>query len=113
MVDMTIANLSAYQLTGSPEQTSVCTIYWGGLFLLEVLVLNAPDPAPIVSRLRSAGVDAFRFVLDNPLALFDELGMHTSVNAINIAAAVRPPSSAKLASFMCANPIRSADLLTC
>ena len=88
MLDMTIRNLTAYQLLGDPEQTSVAGILWGTLFLLEVLVLEAPDPAPIISRLRSAGVDAFRFVLDHPLALLGEIGMETGMHATNIAAAV-------------------------
>jgi hypothetical protein len=55
---------------------------------LEVLVLEAPDPTPIVSRLRSAGVNAIRFVIDHPLALLGEIGTETSMHATNIAAAV-------------------------
>jgi hypothetical protein len=55
--------------------------------MLEIL-LSSPQAQPVVAKLRSAGVDSFRFVLDNPLLLIPSIGWETSANATKIAALV-------------------------
>ena len=58
------------------------------LFLKRPCVRN-PRSAPIVAKLRGAGVDIFRYVLDHPLVNMADNGMETSVHATRIAALVR------------------------
>ena len=53
-------------------------VQYGGLSFLEIL-LDSPQAEPITAKLRSAGVDAFRFLLDNPLVLAGKFGMDTGV----------------------------------
>ena len=86
-VDMVISTLTAYQMLGKPEATSVASIQWGALFTLETLL--ASDQAQlIVDKLRSAGVDSFRYLLDHPLVLWADVGAETGNQATSIAALV-------------------------
>jgi hypothetical protein len=78
-VDIAISNLTAYQMLNKPEATSICAMWWGGLWTLEVL-LGSAQAKLIVAKLRSAGVDSFRYLLDNPRVQFASLGMETGAN---------------------------------
>ncbi len=86
--DLTISLLSAYQMLGRPEEASVAVIQWGALFTLEVMLASA-QAAPIITQmLRSAGADAFRYLLNEPLVNFQQMGFETGVSATRIAAQV-------------------------
>ena len=88
-LDIAISGLNAYQMLGKPEEASVCSVSFGVLYLLEVL-LRSPQARPIVTdKLRSAGVDSFRYLIDNPLVLWEVAGLETGVRATQIAARVR------------------------
>lgn len=88
-LDIAITALNAYQMLGKPEQASVCAITWGVLATLEDL-LRSEQARPIVTKkLRSAGVESFRYILDHPLVNFAELGLETGPQATYIAALVR------------------------
>jgi hypothetical protein len=87
-VDIAISTLTAYQMLGNPEEASPIAVVWGGLQLLDQLDLGSPHAKPIVDKLRSAGVDCFRYCLDHPLVLFKEFGSETGVTATKIAALV-------------------------
>ena len=87
VVDIAISSLQAYQMLGK-EETSVLGIQWGVLFFLEILKLGSPQAKPVVDKLRNAGVDAFRFLLDNPLFNWEQFGMETGVQGAKIAALV-------------------------
>ncbi len=66
-VDIAISSLQAYNMmNGSPEDTSALTIQWGSLFFLESLKLSTPQAKTVVAKLRSAGVESFRYLLDHP-----------------------------------------------
>ena len=71
-----------------PSECSVNSLQWGGLWFLEVLLASSQAAQPIVAKLRSAGVDAFRFMLDNPLIMLGDLGYETGSIATRIAAIV-------------------------
>jgi hypothetical protein len=86
MVDISISSLAAYQMMNDPSQTSVNAICFGGLMFLQTLLGSPGQSEPIVAKLRSAGVDAFRYVLDHPLWNFETVGMGTANQATNIAA---------------------------
>eukprot|EP01048_Picozoa_sp_COSAG05_P002803 COSAG05_NODE_122_length_17611_cov_47.044655_1_plen_598_part_00 len=86
-VDIAISVLTAYKMLGKPEAASVAAIQWGALFVLEVLVSSA-EAEPVVAKLRSAGVESFRYLLDHPLVLLGLLGQETGVFATTIAALV-------------------------
>jgi hypothetical protein len=76
-------------MLGKPVEASVGAIQWGALYTLEIL-LGSPQAQPVVvAKLRSAGVDCFRYVLDNPLVLISAIGWETGVNATRIAVQVR------------------------
>ena len=81
--------VTAFQLLGDPSQASAGSIQWGVLSLLDLLLHQAADPAPFVNRLRSGGVNVFRYCIDHPRVHFRDFGMDTALNAIKIAAAVR------------------------
>ena len=87
--EIIMSALTAFQLLGDPSQASAGSIQWGVLSLLDILLLQAADPAPIISRLRSGGVDMFRYCIDHPRVHVRDFGMDTALNAIKIAAAVR------------------------
>ena len=87
-IDLAIATLTAYQMLGNPEDASVCGVWWGALFTIEIL-LGSPQSGPIVaSKLRSAGVDSVRFLLDHPLVQIQDIGLVTGVTTTRIAALV-------------------------
>ena len=87
-VDVAISTLTAYQMLNKPEAVSALGIQWGALYFLEVMNLNSPQAQPVVAKLRSAGVDSFRYLLDHPLAFVADLGIETGVAATKIAALV-------------------------
>ena len=87
-VDNIISTLTAYQMLGRPEEASVLAVYYGGLKFLEKM-MGSPQAARVVSKLlRSAGVDAFRYLIDHPLILYEALGWSTGITATSIAAVV-------------------------
>lgn len=87
-LDTAISTLSAYQMLGKPEEASICAVWWGALFTLLIL-LGSPQSGPMVAaKLRSAGVDSFRYILDNPLVQAAGAGMVTTQTATRIAALV-------------------------
>jgi hypothetical protein len=62
-VDIAISTLAAYQELGQPDDASVCVVTYGALNILENLNLSSAQAKPIVSKLRSAGVGIFRYLL--------------------------------------------------
>jgi hypothetical protein len=87
-LDSVISALNAYQMMGKPEEANVIGMQWGILNILEIL-LKSTHAAPIVSRkLRGAGADSFRYLLDNPLVNLPALGWETGPQATRIAAMV-------------------------
>lgn len=68
------------------------TLSQGGLELLERLNLGSPQAKPIVDKIRSAGVDCFRYMLDHPLVMYGEIGLETGASATRIAALVQKKS---------------------
>jgi hypothetical protein len=60
-VEIAISTLTAYQMLGKPEEASALAVAWGACGLLDIL-LGSLQAKPIVQKLRSAGVDAFRYV---------------------------------------------------
>lgn len=85
-IDLAISTLAAYQMLGNPEDASVCGVWWGALFTLEILLASPAASKPIVAKLRSAGVDTVRYLLDNPLEQL--FGLGTGITATRIAAEV-------------------------
>ena len=70
-VDIAISSLQAYQMLNDPAGCSVCSVVWGVLYFLEILLRAEDQQAQLViAKLRSAGVDAFRYLLDHPLVNF-------------------------------------------
>jgi hypothetical protein len=87
-LDIAISALNAYQMLGKPEQASVISVNWGVLMALEIL-LSSPQARPIVtSKLRGAGADSFRYLMDHPLTMAADLGVETGATAVTIAAQV-------------------------
>jgi hypothetical protein len=86
-IDTAITTLNAYAMLGEDEQGDVCAVQWGALFTLEI-VIGSPQAGPIIEKLRSAGINSFRYVLDHPLAMAADFGVETSVHAVRIAALV-------------------------
>ena len=64
-------------------------VQYGCLFSLAALLVSPLAAKPVIAKLRSAGVDCFRYVLDNPLVQIQDLGLDTATNATRIAAQVR------------------------
>ena len=82
-VDIVVSTLTAFQMLG-PADTSVTAVIWGMLFTLEVL-LGSPQAKLIVARLRSAGVDSFRYLLDvNPRAIFLTVSESFEISKYNL-----------------------------
>ena len=90
VVEITVSSLAAYQMLGRPGDVAVNALQWGGLFVLEVLLSNAESAPMVAAKLRSAGVDVFRYVLDNPLVMLADFGWETGVHATKVAAQVHP-----------------------
>ena len=87
-LDAAISTLSAYQMLGQPQQASICAVWWGALFTLQIL-LGSPNAGPTVAaKLRSAGVESVRFLLDHPLVQLADIGLETGVTTTGIAALV-------------------------
>eukprot|EP01043_Picozoa_sp_COSAG02_P068075 COSAG02_NODE_11171_length_1777_cov_2.868892_1_plen_409_part_00 len=88
-LDSVISALNAYQMMGKPEEANVIIMQWSMLNILEIL-LKSTHAAPIVSKkLRGAGADSFRYLLDNPLVNLPSVGFETGSQATRIAAMVR------------------------
>jgi hypothetical protein len=85
-VDCAISSIQAYQLIG-PGETSVCTVQWGAVWMLDIL-LGSPHADTVCHKLRSAGVDALRYLLDHPLEAMAAVGAETGNQATRIAALV-------------------------
>ena len=60
-VDIAISTMTAYQMLGKPEEASVAVVLWGAVYMLDIL-LSSPQAQPVVAKLRSAGVDSFRYL---------------------------------------------------
>eukprot|EP01043_Picozoa_sp_COSAG02_P026255 COSAG02_NODE_1506_length_12232_cov_420.616088_18_plen_396_part_00 len=88
-LDIAISCLHAYQMLGKPEQASVCGVWYGGLTTLETLLASAQATPIVTDKLRSAGVESFRYLLDHPLVQVAALGLETGVSATTITAQVR------------------------
>ena len=88
-LDSAISAVNAYAMLGKPEEGNVCGMQWGVVNVLEILLKSA-HAAPIVARkLRSAGVDSFRYLIDHPLINLPSIGFETGSQATRIAAMVR------------------------
>ena len=85
-IDISISAFTAYQMLGKPDAASNLGIAYL-LQMLDNLDLSSSQAKPVVSKLRSAGVDSFRYLLDHPLVCFAITD--TSVQATRIAALVR------------------------
>jgi hypothetical protein len=72
VVDIVISTLTAYQMLG-PEHASVVAVEFGALEMIQVLVSSPEQAKPIAAKLRSAGVDSFRYILDHPLVCLTTL----------------------------------------
>ena len=59
---------------------------WGTLLFLEVLLESPESAGPLITKLRGAGAEVFRYLLDHPLDNFAQLGHDTGVKATKIAA---------------------------
>lgn len=89
-VDIAISTLTAYQMLGNPPAASMLAVMAGSLFNLEVMLGSSTSAAqPIIAKLRSAGVDSFRYVLDHPLIAFASFHLETATTATRLAALVR------------------------
>lgn len=87
-LDTAISTLTAYKMLGKPEEACICAVWWGALFTLSIL-LGSPQSGPMVAaKLRSAGVDSFRYILDHPLVQNEEIGLVSTVTVTRIAAFV-------------------------
>jgi hypothetical protein len=53
-------------MLANPEAAHGAVVQWFALYFLDV-VLRSPHAQPVVAKLRSAGVDSFRYLLDHPL----------------------------------------------
>jgi hypothetical protein len=87
-MDMVIQNISAYQMLGKPNEASVTAMEWGTLYFLEVLLESPESTGPLIAKLRGAGAEMFRYLLDHPLENFPQLGYETGQRATKIAALV-------------------------
>jgi len=87
-VDISISTLTAYQTLGRPEAASKLGVLYLGLWVLGTLV-KSPQAKPIVAKLRSAGVDCFRYILDHPVVIGADVEMTSADPAMEIASVVR------------------------
>ena len=101
-VDLAISSLHAYMMMSDPSDGNVNSLQWGGLWFFDVLLSSPQAAQPIIAKLRSAGVDAFRYVLDHPLVMMGDLCYETGPIATRIAAIVRPYSSLLRCRPLCA-----------
>ena len=89
VIEAAVGSLTAYQMLGRPEDVAINALQWGGVYMLEVLMSDVESAPIVAAKLRSAGVDIFRYLLDNPLVLLADLGWETSIHATKVAALVR------------------------
>ena len=87
-VDIAVSSLQAYQMMNRPSECNVNSVQWGALWFLEELLASPRAADAIIARLRSAGVDAFRYILDHPLVMMGDLGYETGPQSTKIAAIV-------------------------
>ena len=85
-VDVAISILTAYQMLGDPDEACNISVTLGSLYFLEVGLGSARDSEKIVAKLRRAGVECIRYLLDNPLSMIASLGLASGVQATKIAA---------------------------
>lgn len=76
-------------MLGNPEEANVNSITYGVLVMLEFLLGSPQAQLTVANKLRSAGVDSFRYLMDNPLVQIAEFGLDSRVQAAKIAALVR------------------------
>ena len=74
MLDIIISSLTAYMMLNSPADSNVDLLVCA-VVQLETL-LGSAEGETVKSKLRSAGTDAFRYLLDNPLVFLTGFG-HT------------------------------------
>jgi len=86
-LDLAISTLTAYQMLDNPDEASVCAVWYGALFGLEIL-LASPEAKPVAAKLRSAGLDSVRYMIDHPLDQVKDFGMGTGQSTTRIAALV-------------------------
>lgn len=86
-IDIAISTLVAYRMLDDPGAVNVGVPQYGGLQTLSVL-LESSQSKEIMDKLRSAGVDAFRYILDHPLVSIRCLGNESTNQATSIAAMV-------------------------
>jgi hypothetical protein len=87
LVDAAVSAVTAYQMLNNPEAASPCSLCYGALQTLERLLATSEAPL-IVAKLRSGGVGAVRYLIDNPLVVMAKTGTETGVQATRIAALV-------------------------
>ena len=72
--DIAISSFAAFQMMGQPDRVSPMAIVYG-LWVLETLQLHTPEATQVVAKLRSAGVDSMRYILDHPKVHYAEFGV--------------------------------------
>jgi hypothetical protein len=90
VVDTAISLLTAYQMLGNPQAANTMAVQYGVVNFLDMLLSSDCDTQvePIIAKLRAAGVDCFRYLLDNPLVTLASMYMETGANATRVAALV-------------------------
>ena len=86
-IDHAISTVTAYHMLGNPEQASICSLTYGALFILDVL-LGSAQAKLVAEKIKSAGVESFRYLLDHPRSNLDDIGLETGFQATKIAALV-------------------------
>jgi hypothetical protein len=87
-LDIAISSLTAYQMLGKPDDAGVIYLTWGVLHSLEILLGSAQARPIVVAKLRSAGVDSLRYMLDHPLVTLGDFGQGSGAQATRVAALV-------------------------
>ena len=87
LVDILLSMLKGYESMADPKAGSRCGIWYGAMFALEVCLLGATDPAPIVAKLRGMK-GTLCFIRDNPLEQFVSFGLVSGVQTTKISALV-------------------------
>lgn len=88
LVDILIGMLQSYVTMEQRKDVSRCAVWYGAMFGLEVCLLGAVDPAPIIAKLRAETKETFRFIRDNPIIQVASMGLVSGVQTTKIAAVV-------------------------